>query len=168
MAARDVKKNFNIFVDGGGMAGQSEDFTPPVLEVTTEKFRGGGMLGSTSINMGMEALETEFSLIAFDKNVLALWGVAQGQVVPFVAREVLESYDGSVTPVAHTMRGKITKLDQGTTKAGDKVLLKVSMSLDYYKLDHGGVTVHEHDVLNMVHVVNGADQMAAQRAALGM
>ncbi len=29
MAARDVRKNFNLFVDGKGYAGQVEEFTPP-------------------------------------------------------------------------------------------------------------------------------------------
>lgn len=168
MSARDVKKNVNLFVDGQGLAGQIEDFTPPVLEVTGDKFRGGGMAGSTFINTGFGELATDFSLISFSKNVLALMGVAQGVKVPFVAREFLESHDGSVTAVEHCMTGTITKLDQGSTKPGDKATLKVHMELDYYKLTHGGEVIHEHDVVNMIHIVNGVDQTAAQRAALGM
>ena len=31
MAARDVLKNINLFVDGRGYAGQLQDYTPPVL-----------------------------------------------------------------------------------------------------------------------------------------
>jgi P2 family phage contractile tail tube protein len=168
MAARDVKKNINLFVDGQGFAGQIEDFTPPVLENTGEKFRGGGMLGSTHINMGMEELTAEFSLIAFDKMILSKFGVRQGMEVPLVAREALESHDGTITAVVHTMRGVILKMDQGTSKAGDKVALKVSMSLNYYKLEHGGAVVQEHDVVNMIHISDGVDAMAETRAALGM
>jgi P2 family phage contractile tail tube protein len=118
--------------------------------------------------MGMEKLECDFSLISYDKDVLSLFGVAEGFTVPFVAREALESLDGTVTAVVHTMRGKIKEIDAGTSKSGDKSSLKVSMALTYYKLEHGGTVVQELDVENMIQTVNGKDALAATRAALGI
>ena len=168
MAARDVRKNLNLFVDGRGYAGQIEEFNPPKLALTTEEFRGGGMDAPIEITMGMEKLECDFSLIAYDADVLKLFGVSEGNLVPFVAREALESFDGTVTPVVHTMRGKIREIDPGTSKPGDKPSLKVAMALTYYKLQHGAETVLEVDVENMVRVVNGVDSLALQRAALGL
>lgn len=168
MAARDVRKNLNLFVDGQGYAGQIEDFTAPSLALKLEEFRGGGMDAPIELKMGMEKLEASFNLIAYDRHVLALFGVANGSVVPFVAREALESFNGAVTPVVHTMRGRITKLDPGTSKAGDKAALQVMMSLTYYKLQHGTTVVQEIDVENMIHLVNGVDVLAAQRAAIGL
>lgn len=168
MAARDVRKNLNLFVDGRGYAGQIEEFNPPKLALMTEDFRGGGMDAPVEITMGMEKLECDFSLIAYDAEVLKLFGVAEGNLVPFVAREALESFDGTITPVVHTMRGKIREIDPGTSKPGDKPSLMVSMALTYYKLQHGATTVLEIDVENMVRVVNGVDALASQRAALGL
>lgn len=168
MAARDVRKNLNLFVDGRGYAGQIEEFNPPKLALVTEDFRAGGMDAPVELTMGMEKLEADFSLISYDKDVLSLFGVAEGALVPFVAREALESFDGTVTPVIHTMRGKIREIDPGTSKAGDKPSLKVAMALTYYKLQHGDATVIEVDVENMVRVVNGNDSLAAIRAALGL
>lgn len=168
MAARDVRKNLNLFVDGRGYAGQIEEFNPPKLALMTEDFRGGGMDAPVEITMGMEKLECTFALIAYDVEVLKLFGVAEGNLVPFVAREALESFDGTVTPVIHTMRGKIREIDPGTSKAGDKPTLTVAMALTYYKLQHGATTVLEVDVENMVRVVNGVDALASQRAALGL
>lgn len=168
MAARNVRKNINLFVDGRGYAGQIEDFNPPKLALMTEEFRGGGMDAAVEITMGMEKLECDFSLISYDKDVLALFGVSEGVAVPFVAREALESFDGTITAVTHTMRGKIRELDPGTSKAGDKATLKVAMALTYYKLQHGGTTVLEIDVENMVRVVNGTDALADIRRALGL
>jgi P2 family phage contractile tail tube protein len=168
MAARDVRKNLNLFVDGRGYAGQIEEFNPPKLALVTEEFRGGGMDAPIEITMGMEKLECDFSLIAYDAEVLKLFGVAEGNLVPFVAREALESFDGAITPVVHTMRGKIREIDPGTSKPGDKPSLRVSMALNYYKLQHGATTVLEIDVENMVRVVNGVDALASQRAALGL
>lgn len=168
MAARDVRKNLNLFVDGMGQAGQIDEFNAPKLSLTTEDFRGGGMDAPIKITMGMEPLETDFSLVSYRKEVLALFGVAEGQTVPFVAREALESFDGTVTPVVHTMRGKITEMDPGTSKPGTLAPIKFTMSLTYYKLEHGGKVIHEIDVENMVRIVDGVDVLAQMRAALGL
>lgn len=168
MAARDVIKNYNLFVDGRGYAGQIEDFTPPVLSTKDEEFRAGGMDAPLKLRMGMEALSAGFNLIAFDANVLALFGVTTGAATPFVARAALESFNGAVTAVVHTMRGRINKLDQGTVKSGDKAALNVEMQLSYYKLQHGARVIHEVDVENMICVVDGKDVLAAQRAAIGL
>lgn len=168
MAASDVRKNLNLFVDGRGFAGQVEEFNPPKLALKLEEFRAGGMNAPIDLNMGLEKMECDFSLIQYSKDVLALFGLAAGNTVPLVVREALESFDGTVTPVVHTMRGRIKEVDQGTPKPGEKTSLKFTMSLTYYKLQHGSSVVQEIDVQNMIHLVNGVDQLAAQRTALGM
>lgn len=168
MAARDIRKNFNLFVDGRGYAGQVEEFNPPKLTLQTEDFRAGGMDLPIKITMGMDAMDCDFSLKAYDRDVLALFGVVDGASVPLVVREALESHDGTVTEVVRTMRGKITELDEGTSKPGTIPLLKVTMSLTYYKMQHGGRVIHEIDAENMVRVISGVDALLAMRAALGM
>lgn len=168
MAARDVLKNINLFVDGRGYAGQVEEFNPPKLTIKGEDFRGGGMDAPLELTMGMEKLEADFTLISFDRDVLALFGVAEGFNVPFTMRGALESLDGTVKPVVITLRGKIKEDDPGTWKAGDPAKLKISLALAYYRMEHNGVTVHEIDVENMVRIINGVDGLAAQRAALGI
>ncbi len=168
MAARDVRKNLNLFVDGRGYAGQIHEFNAPKLTLKTDEFRAGGMDLPIDLTMGMEKLTTDFSLIAYDKNVLSLFGVAEGAVVPFVAREALESYDGTVTQVVHTMVGKITEIDPGTSKPGEQPTLKISMSLNFYKLTHGDTTVHLIDAVNMIRTINGVDALASMRTALGI
>ncbi|PZQ21161.1 MAG: phage major tail tube protein [Sphingopyxis macrogoltabida] len=167
-AASDVRKSFNLFFNGKGHAGKVEDFTPPKLALVTEDFRGGGMDAAVELTMGLEKLECSFTLKSYDKAILSAFGLVEGAQVPLTAREALESYDGTVTPVVHGMRGKIKEIDQGTAKPGEAPPLKVSMALDYYKLQHGGTTVHEIDVPNMVRVVNGVDAMAPIRKALGL
>lgn len=168
MAARDVRKNINLFVDGRGQAGQLIEFNPPKLTLVTEDFRAGGMDVPVELTMGMERLEASFSLIAYDRDTLALFGVTEGQFVQFIAREALESFNGTVTPVVHTMRGKIRAIDPGTSKPGEQPALNVELALVYYKMQHGDTTVWEIDAENMVRVMNGVDAMASQRAALGL
>lgn len=168
MAATDVRKNFNLFVDGRGYAGQVEEFNAPKLAAKVEEFRAGGMNIPIDLVMGQEKMECDFMLIKYSKDVLALFGLAPGNTVPLVAREALESFDGTVTPVIHTMRGKIKEMDPGTSKSGEKASMKISMTLTYYKIQHGSTVVQEIDGPNMIHIVGGVDQLAAQRAALGM
>lgn len=168
MPARDVLKNLNLFVDGRGYAGQIDEYNAPDLTLTTEDYRAGGMDAPIAIEMGQEPLETSFALIAYDADVLALWGVAEGASVPFIVRGALESFDGTVKPVVHEMRGQITSLSRGTWAPGQKPALTVTMRLVYYKETHDGSVLHEIDVENMIRVVGGTDRLAAQRAALGL
>lgn len=168
MAARNIRKNLNLFVDGRGYAGQIEEFNAPKLALKTEEFRAGGMNAPIELTMGMEKLETDFTLISYDADVLSLFGVREGAQVPFVAREALESFDGVITPVVHTMRGKIREIDPGTSKPGEKPSLKISMALTYYRLQHGENTVQEIDVENMIQTINGTDALAGIRGALGL
>lgn len=168
MAARDVLKNINLFVDGRGYAGQLSEYNPPELTLVTEDYRGGGMDAPITVEMGMEPLETSFSLIAYDRDVLALFGIAEGNGVRLIARGALESYDGTVKPVVHTMRGKITQLSRGTWAPGQLPALQVTLRLTYYQEEHNGEVIHEIDIDNMVRIVNGTDRLAQLRDALGM
>lgn len=163
----DIMKNMSLFVDGRGYAGKADEVVPPKLTISTEEYRAGGMDAPVELDMGMEKLETEFTLSAFDKDVLNLFGLSAGNLIPLTFRGALESEDGTVTPVVINMRGQVRELDMGTWKPGDKASLKVAMALRYYKLTHGTDVVHEIDVENMIRLVNGTDQLASQRTALG-
>ena len=168
MAARDVRKNFNAFIDGKGYAGQVEEFNAPKLTLKTEDFRGGGMDLPVEIEFGQEKMEADVTLLSYDRAALGRWGLGQGTSVPFTVREELQSHDGTVTGVVHNMRGTMREIDPGTSKAGEKSTMKIAFALSYYKLTHGGVVVHEIDAINMVRIVNGVDVKAASRAALGI
>ncbi|UYM14250.1 phage major tail tube protein [Endozoicomonas euniceicola] len=164
----DVLKNVRMFVDGRGYASDVEELTPPKLTIQTEDYRGGGMDAPVGLDMGMEKLEASYTLVSFDRDVLALFGVAPGQDIPLTFRGALESYDGTVTAVVYEMRGKIREIDPGTWKGGDKPSLSCTMDLHYYKLTHGGSVIHEIDVMNMKRVINGVDRLAQVRDAIGL
>lgn len=168
MAARDILKNINLFVDGRGFAGQIQDVTPPVMTLQTEEFRAGGMDAPLDVTMGMEKMEASFNLRAYDRDVLSLFGVVEGSNVPLTIRAALESYDGTVKPVVMSMRGKITSMDPGTWTPGELPSLNVTLTLSYFKQEHDGRVIHEIDVENMVRIINGTDALAQIRAALGM
>jgi len=166
--ARDILKNFNLFVDGRGYAGQVLEYSPPDLTVSTEDFRAGGMDAPLAIEMGQEGLETSFQLAGYDAETLMLWGIGEGASVPLTIRGALESFDGTVKPVVHEQRGKITSLQRGTWTPGQQAPLSVTMRLEFYRETHNGTVVHDIDIPNMRRVVNGVDRLAGLRDAMGL
>ena len=164
----DILKNMALFVDGRGFAGNVEELTLPKLTLKTEEFRNGGMDAPIEVEMGMEKLESEFTLTRFDKNVLKLFGLAPGQLTPLTIRGAVISDDGTQTAVVINLQGIVREMDPGNWKPGEKATLKIMMALRYYKLTHGGDVVHEIDIPNMVRTIGGVDQLSAVRSALGI
>ena len=83
-------------------------------------------------------------------------------------RGALQSEDGTVRAAVIHLRGRIKEIDYGTWKTGEKVPMKAMVSVWYYKLEHGGETIHEIDVDNMTRIINGVDQLAELRTALAV
>lgn len=168
MALDDILKNMNLFVDGKGQAGNVEELSLPKLTMKTEEFRNGGMDAPVEIEMGMEKLESSFTLTKYSADVLKLLGLAPGKLVPLTLRGAVESEDGTTKAVVVNLLGKLRELDPGSWKPASKATLKGTVAVRYYKLTIDGEVIHEIDVVNMIRFVNGTDQLAAQRAALGM
>ena len=164
----DVLKNMALFIDGRGYAGNVEELTLPKLSLKTEEFRNGGMDAPVDVALGMEKLECDFTLTRFDKHALTVFGVVDGSVIPMTIRGAVMSDDGSLKAVMLNLQGFIRELDFGSWKAGDKATLKCSVSLRYYKLTFNNEVLHEIDIANMTRVIDGVDQLAKQRAALGI
>ena len=165
----DILRNVNLFVDGRGYAGKVEEMTLPKLAPTLQEYKAGGMSAPVDVPMGShEKLEAELTLKAFDPEVLKLFNVNPGSDVPFTARGALQDDNGAIRGVVVTMRGLIKEYDMGTWKAAEEVQLKLGLSLRYYKLEYDGATLIEADPIGMTLVVNGVDQLAKTREALGL
>ena len=168
MAAENILKNFALFVDGRGLAGNCEEIAPPKLTLIKEDFKAGGLNSAIKITMGQEPMEMGFTLTKFDPRVLALFGVAPGNPVAFVARGGLQSLSGAVTPIEIYVRGEMREIDPGNWQPLAKVTQKFMVDAIYYRFTQGGAVIHEIDVPNMKMIINGVDQMAAMRAAIGI
>ena len=168
MANPRILKNFNLFVDGRGQAGKIDELELPTLTIKTEEHRAGGMDAPAELDMGMEALSAGFTLAEYDENVLSLFGLADGNAVQLTARGALQKDGEPVTPVVVNMRGMLKEAELGTWQAGEKATPKFTIALRYYRYESGGVVLHEIDVENMVRIVNGVDQLAQIRAAIGV
>ena len=166
--SKHILQNYSISVDGKGYAGEIGKYTPPDTSLSTEEYRAGGMDAPILREMGMEAMEAKFVFKAYNYDVLALFGVAEGQVVPFVARGALKGIDGSIVPIKHTLRGLVTKMTRPDWEAGKGSEPELTLSIQYFKEEINGKRVIEIDVENMIRFNGDVDILTAVRAALGI
>jgi len=85
-----------------------------------------------------------------------------------VFRASFKGLKGQVKAVVVTLRGGLKEVDMGDWKPADKAEIKHAMKLVYYKLEIDGRVMYEIDFLNMIQVIDGVDQLAAERSALGL
>lgn len=167
-AAAQMLKNFNLYVDGRGYAGNVDEVTLPSLNLVEEDFRAGGMDAPIAIDMGMEKLEATFKVSKFDKNLITKWGVANGGNIPLVLRGALESLDGSVQAVVVKLTGRLHALEMDTITPGSKAGMSFKLAAWAYSYSQDGEVLIDIDVRNMKRIINGVDRLAAQRKAIGL
>lgn len=164
----DILQNINAFVDGRGFLGQVSELVPPKLMPLLEEYDAGGLSAVVDIPMGgHEKLEAETTINVADGELPKLFGVTLGATIPFTFRATTIDDDGETHAIAIAMRGVIKEFDPGTWKRGESAKLKLGLTLRYYKYERDGDVLVECDPTNMVMIVNGVDQLAEQRAALG-
>ena len=160
--------NFNLFVDGKGKAGLAEEVTMPDVVAATEEYQGGGMAAPIDILMGtLEKMDADFTMKGMDADTLKLFGVVEGNDVPLTFRGALHGEGGAVEPMVATMRGVITKVELGSLKVGENTT-KFNMNVRYFKLELNGEVIYDIDVMTNTVIINGVDQTADIRSALGL
>ena len=164
----ETLSNYNLYVDGKGFAGLSTSVTLPKLKIKTDEHRAGGMDGPVKMDLGMEAMDAAFAMASMTREVLNFFGLADATAFNGVFRGAFRDMKGKTKSTAASFRGMLSEIDPGDWKAGEKSEAKYTVSLSYYKLEIDGAAVHEIDLLGMVRMINGVDQLAEIRKAIGM
>lgn len=164
----EVLTNMNLFVDGISFQGDVPSLTLPKLTLKTEEHRVGGMDMPVEMDMGMEKQEANFTTTGVRRESLSKFGLADGTGFNATFRGAFKGIKGAIKPVIVTLRGSLKEVDMGDWKAGDKAEIKHAVALTYYKLEADGRVLYEIDALGMKRVIDGVDQLAAQRSALGL
>lgn len=169
MSARVPKviKNFNLIVDNFGYAGLCEKVMPPDLKTKDEAHRGGGMDAPISLDMGMEELELKATMAEHNPFIFRQFGLQDGNAVAVTLRGAAQD-DRSTTPITIVATGRYCAITSGDWKPGDKPPLDFTIKLRYYKITIGNREVVEIDVLAGIRKIDGVDQLAAMRDALGL
>lgn len=168
MALPRILRNFSLYVDGIGYAGRVTEANLPSLAIQTEDFRGGGMDAPAQIDMGMDALELSFTLAEYNEAILNQFGLLNQNAVQVAIRGAMMANGENATPIVCNATGHFKEFDPGSFTAGEVTEAEFTMGLRYYKLTVGGSVLHEVDVENMTRIINGVDQLASIRTAIGI
>jgi P2 family phage contractile tail tube protein len=160
-------RNFAVMIDGFGYAGRADEVTPPTIALTTESHRAGGMDTPVEIDMGMEQMEMTIVLSDYDEAVIAGFGML-GAGVPISLRGAIQRQGEEAQAVAIRVLGNLKSRDPGSWSPGGKQTTTLTYSVRKYAESINGVEYINIDAENMVRVIGGVDQLAGQRAALGI
>jgi P2 family phage contractile tail tube protein len=168
MSITYVLRKFIVYVDGFGKLGEGENCKLPVMEVTTEDFRGGGMDTPIKIDLVTTPLVMEFKLSSFDPQVYTKWGLYPGQEIQYTVRGSLAHQDGNPFAAIAGCRGNLHKVESDNFEPNRKVMHTFTVNLTYYKLTVGESPIYEIDIINGRRIVNGVDQLRPDHIALGL
>lgn len=171
MALPRKLKYLNLFNDANSYQGVVEEVTLPKLTRKLEAFRGGGMNGSASVDLGLDdgALDAEITLGGIEAQIYKQWGIAKVDGVPLRFVGSFQRDDtAEIVAVEVVMRGRFSEIDSGNYKQGDNTQTKLSAKNTYYKLTMDGNVLIEVDTVNMIEIVNGVDLLEKHRSAIGL
>lgn len=158
-------RNFNAFIDGISYFGKSTEATLPNLQLNTEDHRGAGMDAPIAIDMGMQAMTASLSFAEWSSELFYLFGTKQRVVLRPGA---MGEDDFTTDTFIATVGGRWSGIEPSTLKGGTSVPLKLTTSVDYFRMEKNGVELFEIDIENGKRVINGTDQLTAMREAMGI
>jgi len=161
-------KNFNFFAAGTSFIHQVPEITLPKITAKTEEYRGGGMLGPTDIDLGLEKLELELTIGGIAVPLMRQMGmVGVASALSRFAGAYQEEGSGTWASGELVTRGKWVEFDPGSAKPGEDTEHKFKQTAAYLRWDINGSTEIEIDFLNNIYRVGGVDRLAEMRAILG-
>ena len=160
--------NTNMFIAGQSLQGDVPSLSLPKVTVKTEEYRGGGMDAPVAMDMGLEKLESSFATNGIRREVLKYFGAVDQTGFDASFRGAFKGQKGAITPAVATLRGGLREVDPGEWSAGSKAEFKYAVDVTYYKLEIDGRVMFEIDPINCVRVIDGVDQLASVRNALGL
>lgn len=162
-----VIKNYNLFLDGIGLAGLCSSVRLPDLTIQTDQHRAGGMDGPVPLDLGMEGIGIGFSLAEHHPAVFRQFGLLNQNAVQVTFRAA--KVDDTVTErYIIKARGMYTAVQLGEVSNGQKNPLGGQIGCRYFKVEMNGQELFEIDFDNMIRRVNGVDQLRQMREAIGL
>lgn len=165
MAYPRIIRNFNVFVDGVSYFGKATEIKLPDVKIQTAAHRGAGMDGPVGVDMGMEGLAAELSCAEWDPTLLGKLGTVQRLVFRPAA---LAPDEVEATPIIGSVSGLITTQELPSVKPGEPSILKMAVDVRSYRLEIGGRAVFDIDLVAGKRVIDGVDQLASIRKAMGL
>ncbi len=166
-----ILKNFNLIIEGVGFAGQIEQLTLPKLNLKTEDYQLGGLDMPVKMDIGLEPMTCEITLLSYDVNVIKGFGVPIGrhssdQLKRFIIKGASQTPEGDMVTININISGTWQSLDFGSWRSYEPQKLIGIINVRYYKLAIADEVLVEVDVDNAKRQVDGKNQLTALRPFL--
>lgn len=156
--------------------GQSAEYQGKVTEVELPKlarkledYRAGGMDGTVTVDLGQEKMEMKLTVGGFMVDLYRDFAKPGVNAVPLRFSGGYQRDDTcAVQSLEVFCRGRLAEIDPGKTKVGDDTEQTFSYHINYYRMTVDGRVEMEIDVINMICIVDGVDQLAEIRKAMGL
>lgn len=167
--AQQFLRDFTLSVPGRGIVGECPRVTPPVLEVIREDVDVAGRDAPIRLPVGIQPLVLSFEVAGVNDDLLGLWGLSQGDGATVLLTGAVADESGALAAVEIEVTGQVDKVDSGTWERRKAGTTMVEMrEITYFKRTDAGEARIEIDIPNGVRMVDGVDQLAAQRSILGL
>lgn len=163
--------NFRCYLDGSDLLGIADAQLPPI-ESISDTVQGAGIAGEiespTLGHFGPMPLSLNWRTVTKDAIKLA-----QQKSHHLDLRGAIQSYDPKdgkfvTTPLKVVVQARPKKIDPGKLVMGKSQETSSEFECTYMKMWLDGKEILEIDKLNFICVIDGEDQLAATREALGL
>ena len=162
--------NFSVYLNGEDLLGVAEG-TIPALESMTSEVKGAGVAGVVESPVVGHFNSVNFSLTwrTVTANFLKLFDHSTNDLELFSALQMYDAGLGEYKKVQlHVYMKAITKTrTPGNLVVGDLMDTQMEFEVPYMKIELDGKEWIELDKYNYIYKVNGVDQLADVRTALG-
>lgn len=156
-----ILKNMNAFVDGDSYLGVISEFEEPNLALATEDYRGGGMIGTVKLDMGLEAMEAKLKMGGHEARLFRKFGSTQIDGVRYRLVGAYQADDGTAAQAVECyIGGRFSEIAPGTSKAGDMTEHEYTVPLSYYRREVNSRVEIEIDMVAGTFIVDGIDRYA--------
>lgn len=152
-------QEINVFANGIGHLGVSDEFELPKIQFNRESLVIGGF--EVDIKTGtFQKLEAKMVLKQYSKNVFE--AMANDSTSYFVVKGSVFS-DGVAVPAVATIKGDFD-LDLGSWKAKEQLKQTIEVKVKFFELEVNGKQFVQLDTKNMIAKINGKDLLAELRS----
>lgn len=155
----EFMQEINVFANGIGHLGVSDEFELPKIQFNRESLVIGGFEVDVK-NGTFQKLEAKMVLKQYSKNVFE--AMANDSTSYFVVKGSVFS-DGVAVPAVATIKGDFD-LDLGSWKAKEQLKQTIEVKVKFFELEINGKQFVQLDTKNMIAKINGKDLLAELRS----
>lgn len=163
--------DYLMYKDGGELIGIAKVTMPPI-KYKTVNAQGAGVMGEVTIPMAgmIDAMNIRIDFSSVTDAIVQLGTNEWHDVALYVADQYFDSVNRKeeLEQERFEMSIRPTEINQGTIQTASAADASGTYSVCKYTVYKDGQKVIDIDQFNQVHEVNGVDNAAAVRKALGM